>query len=286
MRIVTCALLWVLLPVFVSYGNVLTTSVDYRHGDTNCRGYLAHDNRLRGKHPGVIIAHESWGLNEFVKQKARELAAQGYVALAVDLFGEGKTAVTPQEAQRLAQKVRTPALMRERIRAGLEVLKAHPRVRENKIAAIGFCLGARGVLELAFSGADIAGAIAFQGPVDLPQSTELKHMRARLLIFHGADDPHIKKRKLRQFQEILSRSDCDWQMVVYGNAAHGFANPKAGTYNRKGMAYSPRAAQRSWGYTKKFLQDIFQTNFQRGDHREAPSETHAKGLSAALGEQF
>jgi dienelactone hydrolase len=282
MRVAIHALVCTLLWTIISYANVLTKSVDYSHGNTNCRGFLAYDSRLRAKHPGVIVVHESWGLNGFIKEKTRELAAQGYVAFAVDLFGEGRTAATPREAARLTREVQTANLMRKRIQAGLAVLKGHPRVRQSKIAAVGFCLGAEGVLELAFSGADIAGAVAFQGPVSVPPSNELQNMRARLLILHGADDPHTKERRLRRLREVLSRSDCDWQMVLYGNAAHGFSNPKAGTYNREGTAYNPRVAQRSWRHTRRFLQDIFQSNYQRRG-----SEGNSKnGLSAALGDSF
>ena len=282
MRIAIHALLWTLLPAIASYGNVLTKTVDYNHGGTSFRGYLACDGRLRAKHPGVIVVHESWGLNAFIRKKTRELAAQGYVAFAVDLFGEGRTARTPHEATRLTQEVRTADLMRERLQAGLAVLRNHPRVQENKIAAVGFCLGARGVLELAFSGADIAGAVAFQGPLSVPRSAKLENMRARLLIFHGADDPHTNERKLRRLRDMLGRSDCDWQMVVYGNAAHGFSNPKTGTYNREGAAYNPQVAQRSWRHTRTFLQDVFQSNFQ-----QRGTEVSSKnGLSAALGDSF
>jgi dienelactone hydrolase len=148
--------------------------------------------------------------------------------------------------------------MRERAKAGLEVLRKHNLVDSQRLAAIGFCFGGTTVLELAYSGADVKGVASFHGGLTAPKPEEMKNLKAKILILHGADDPHVKPEEIKAFQEAMRQAGADWQMIYYGGAVHSFANPKAGSDKSKGLAYDPKAAARSWQHLQLFLQEIFQ----------------------------
>jgi dienelactone hydrolase len=236
---------------------VVGQTVEYRHQDTVMQGYLAYDDAIEGKRPGVLVVHEWWGLNEFAKQRADKLAEMGYAALAVDMYGAGKVTQDPEEARKLAGHVRSTSLMRERARAGLEVLRKHNLVDPQSLAAIGFCFGGTTVLELAYSGADVKGVVSFHGGLTAPKPEDMKNLKASILILHGAEDPHVKPEEIKAFQEAMRQAGADWQMIYYGGAVHGFANPQAGRDKSKGVAYDPKAAARSWQHMQIFLQEIF-----------------------------
>lgn len=239
------------------HSKVVTQPVQYQQNDTVLRGYLAYDDAVSGKRPGVLVVHEFWGLNEFAKQRAEQVAKLGYVALAVDMYGEGKTTQDREEARRLADHVRSSPLMRERAKAGLKVLAKHELVDARRLAAIGFCFGGTTVLELAYSGADVKGVASFHGGLTVPKPDEMKSIKASVLVLHGAKDPHIKPEAINAFQEAMRQAGADWQMVFYGNAVHSFTNPSAGTDPSKGVAYDARTASRSFKYLELFLKEIF-----------------------------
>jgi len=148
-------------------------------------------------------------------------------------------------------------LYRHRLNLALEVLRKDPRVDPKKLAAIGYCFGGTGVLELARSDADILGAVSFHGGLDGLHPEDAKAIRARLLILHGADDPYVPAADVAAFQDELRKAGVDWQMVYYGGAVHAFTNPGAGTDNSKGAAYNEKADKRSWGAMKTFFSEIF-----------------------------
>ena len=236
---------------------VMSQKVDYRQNDTKLQGYLAYDDTVTGKRPGVLVVHEFWGLNEFAKQRADKLAEMGYVALAVDMYGEGKVTQDREEARKLVGHVRSTPLMRERAKAGLEVLRKHNLVDPQRLAAIGFCFGGTTVLELAYSGADVRGVVSFHGGLTAPKPEDLKNIKAKILVLHGAEDPHIKPEEIKAFQDAMRQAGVDWQMIYYGGAVHSFANPKAGSDKSKGVAYDPKAAARSWEHMNLFLKELF-----------------------------
>jgi dienelactone hydrolase len=233
-------------------------AVEYRHHDTVMQGYLAYDDTVTGKRPGVLVVHEWWGLNEFAKERANKLAEMGYVALAVDMYGKGQVTQDPEEARKLAGHVRSTPLMRERAKAGLEILHKHSLVDPQKLAAIGFCFGGTTVLELAYSGADVKGVVSFHGGLTAAKPEDRKNIKASFLVLHGADDPLIKPEEAQAFQNAMRQAGADWQMVYYGGAVHSFANPKAGSDKSKGVAYDSRAASRSWEQMRLFLKELFQ----------------------------
>lgn len=235
---------------------VVRQTVEYRHLDTVMKGYLAYDDTLAGKRPGVLVVHEWWGLNEFARQQADKLAEMGYVALAADMYGDGKVTRDPAEARKLADQVRGTPLLRERARAGLAALAGHKLVDSRRLAAIGFCFGGTTVLELAYSGADLLGVVSFHGGLTAPRPEDLKTLKAKILVLHGADDPLVKPEEIAAFQDGMRKAGADWQMVLYGGAVHSFTNPAAGSDKSKGVAYDPKAAARSWEHMQLFLKDI------------------------------
>ena len=236
---------------------VVSQQVDYRQNDTKLQGYLAYDDAVKGKRPGVLVVHEFWGLNEFAKERADKLAGMGYVALAVDMYGEGKVTQDREEARKLAGHVRSTPLMRERAKAGLEVLRKHNLVDPQRLAAIGFCFGGTTVLELSYTGADVKGVVSFHGSPTAPKPEDMKNIRAKILVLHGADDPLIKPEDIKAFQDGMRQAGADWQMVYYGGAVHSFANPKAGSDKSKGVSYDPKAAARSWQHMLLFFRELF-----------------------------
>lgn len=241
----------------LAHAKVVTEVVTYQQADTTLKGYLAYDEALPGRRPGVLVVHEYWGLNDFAKQRAEKLAEMGYLALAVDMYGEGKVTQNPEEARRLAGHIRSTPLMRERANAGVMALARHKLADPHRLAAIGFCFGGTTVLELAYSGAPVLGVASFHGALSVPKPEDPKTWRTGFLILHGADDPFIKPEEIAAFQEAMRKAGADWQMIFFGGAVHSFANPAAGSDKAKGVSYDPKAASRSWEYLQTFLREIF-----------------------------
>lgn len=237
---------------------LVTKTVEYRQDGTVMQGFLAYDDGFKGKRPGVLVVHEWWGLNDFAKQIAEKLAGLGYVALAADMYGGGVTTSNPEEAGKLAGALRgNPDLLRARAQAALKVLAADPRVDPKRLAAIGFCFGGTTVLELAFSGADLAGVVSFHGGLPKARPDDLKRIKAAILVLHGADDPHVPAADIAAFEQAMRQAGADWQVVFFGGAVHSFTNPAAGDNKAAGVAYDARAARRSWRYMQEFFQEIF-----------------------------
>jgi dienelactone hydrolase len=252
------ALALVCLCLTAAEAKIVTQMVEYRQGDTVMRGFLAYDDGLKGKRPGVLVVHEWWGLNDFARERALKLVGLGYVALAADMYGGGVTTSDREAAGKLAGALRgDPNLLRARAQAALKVLAADPRVDPKRLAAIGFCFGGTTVLELAYSGADLAGVVSFHGGLPRPQPGDLKGLKAKILVLHGADDPHVSASDLAAFEQAMRQARADWQMVFFGGAVHGFTNPAAGNDKAAGVAYDSRAARRSWRYMQEFFQEIW-----------------------------
>jgi len=186
------------------------------------------------------------------------LAQLGYVAFCADIYGKGVRPKDPQEAGPLAGKYKSDRqLLRARVNAGLEALRQQPLVDPKRIAAIGYCFGGTTVLELARSGADIAGVVSFHGGLDSPTPADGKNIKCKILVCHGADDPFEKPADLAAFQSELRDAKVDWQLIEYGGAVHAFTQPMAGNDNSKGAAYNEKADKRSWEAMKQFFAEIF-----------------------------
>jgi dienelactone hydrolase len=240
-----------------AWAEVRTKTVEYRQGDAVLEGYLAWDDSLEGKRPGVVVVHEWYGLNDYAKRRARMVAELGYVAFAADIYGKGKKATTGEEASKLSAPYRADrALMRARARAALDVLKENELVDKDRLAAIGYCFGGTTVLELARSGADVRGVVSFHGGLSTPEPADARNIKGSVLVLHGADDPYAGP-EAPAFQQEMRDAGVDWQMVYYGGAVHSFTNPASGNDNSKGVAYNEKADRRSWKAMKVFLKEVF-----------------------------
>lgn len=255
-------ILLVLMGVFgwwsIAEASLVGKPVEYQHGDTVLEGYMAYDDGSRGARPGVLVVHEWYGLNDYARKRADQLAQLGYVAFALDMYGKGIRATDAKEAGALAGKYKGDrALMRARAMAGLDVLKKHPLVDPGRVAAIGYCFGGTTVLELARGGADLLGVVSFHGGLDNPHPDPARHIRARVLVLHGADDPLVPSEEIAAFHQEMRAAGADWQMVYYGGAVHSFSNPQAGSDPGKGVAYNEQADHRSWAAMRAFFDEMF-----------------------------
>lgn len=236
---------------------VITKSMEYKQDGTVLEGFLAYDDALKGTRPGVLVVHEFWGLNDYVKNRTRQLAEMGYVAFAADMYGKGVVTKDRKEAGKLAGHLRGTPLLRKRALAGLEQLKKNKLVDTKRLAAIGFCFGGTTVLELAYAGADLAGVVSFHGGLVPAKPEDFKNLKAKILVLHGADDPFIKPQEIAAFQEALRKAGADWQMIYYGGAVHSFSNPEAGSDKAAGAAYDAKTANRAWKQMQLFFKEVF-----------------------------
>jgi len=259
MKVLILALV-LFLAAGVAQAAVHTEVVEYKHGDTVLEGYLAYDDSSAGKRPGVLVVHEWTGHNPYVRKRAEQLAALGYVAFALDMYGKGVHAKDAKEAASLASAYKNDRkLMRARARAGLDVLQKQALVDTQRLAAIGYCFGGTTVLELARDGAELAGVVSFHGDLSTPNPEDAKNIKAKVLAQHGADDPFVPPPQVAAFEEEMRKGGVDWQLIKYGGAVHSFTNPGAGNDNSKGAAYNAKADRRSWDAMQRLFQEIFQT---------------------------
>ncbi|MCB9772092.1 MAG: dienelactone hydrolase family protein [Candidatus Omnitrophica bacterium] len=237
---------------------VQTRVFEYQEGETVLQGYIAFDDAIAGKRPGILVVHDWMGFGPFANHKADDLAKLGYTALAVDIYGKGIRPKDAGEAGKLSGMYKGDrALLRKRILAGYEALKNEDTVDESKVAVIGFCFGGTTALELARSGAPIKGVVSFHGGLNTPTPMDAKNIKAKVLALHGADDPHVSQEEVKAFENEMNNGGVDWQFVKYSGAVHSFTNPAAGNDNSKGVAYNERADKRSWIAMKDFFQEIF-----------------------------
>ena len=236
---------------------VRTRAVAYKDGRTVLEGFLAYDDAAGKPGPAVLVVHEWWGLNAYAKTRARQLAGMGYVAFAVDMYGKGVLAMNRTQARKLAGNVRSNRkLMRRRILAALNVVKSNPRVDAKRIAAMGYCFGGTVVLELARSGADVAGVVSFHGGLGKRDSTDRTRIKSKVLVLTGADDRSVPMPKLAAFADEMRQGKVDYQIIIYGGAVHSFSNPLSGNNPSSNVAYNVKADKRSWQAMKGFFVEI------------------------------
>jgi dienelactone hydrolase len=236
--------------------------VQYRDGNVVMKGYLAYDDAVKGKRPGVIVVHEWWGHNEYTRKRARMLAELGYTALAVDMYGEGKTADHPDTAGKFSGEVRkNMALMTARFNAARQVLIKHKTVDAKRVAAIGYCFGGSVVLEMARQGADLAGVVSFHGNLQTEHPAKPGKVKAQLLVLNGGDDPFVSAESIAAFKKEMEAARAKYRFVSYPGAKHAFTNPDADGYGKKfnlPLAYNAVADKESWDQMKVFLAGAFQ----------------------------
>jgi dienelactone hydrolase len=251
-------LIFVFLNIAANAQKIKTRLVEYKDGDIVLEAYLAYDESKKGKMPAVLVVHEWMGLNDYAKKRCEQLAEMGYVAFAADVFGKGIRPQTREEAGKESGKYKSDRmLMRSRLNAAISSLKKQPNVDTGKIAAIGYCFGGMGVLELARSGADIAGVVSFHGTLDNPNPQDVKNIKCKVLVCHGAIDPAVPQEVLNAFMKEMNEAKLDYQLIAYSNAVHAFTNPASGNDNTKRAAYNELADRRSWEHMKLFFSELF-----------------------------
>ena len=231
--------------------------VEYRDGDAVLEGRLAWDDAFEGPRPGVLVAHAWGGRSDYEDHKADALAALGYAALAIDLYGKDVRGGDPETNAALMQPfLDDRAGLQQRLLISLDALRQQPEVNGDKVAAIGFCFGGLCVLDIARSGADIAGVVSFHGLFASPGNTRTNRIRAKVLALHGWDDPMATPEAVNSLAAELSQMGADWQLHAYGNTMHAFTNPAANNADM-GTVYDPVADRRSWQAMSNFLQELF-----------------------------
>jgi len=253
MKYIFALALVVLFSTFAQ-AKLVEETVEYKDGETTLEGYLVYDDEAGSPRPGVLVFHEWWGLNDYIKRRARDIASLGYIAFAPDVYGKGVRPANSDGARKEAGKyMKDRKLLRSRAAAGLDFLKKNKHADPEKIAAIGYCFGGAAALELARSGAPVAATATFHGVLNTPDPEDAKNIKGSVLVLHGAADPSVKPAEVQSFQEAMNKAGVDWQLISYGGAVHGFTNPANGTDPAKGVAYNEKADKRSWEAMKDFL---------------------------------
>lgn len=238
---------------------VRTKEIDYRQGDTPLQGYLAWDDAVKGKRPGVLVVHEWWGHNAHARNQAVRLAKAGYVALALDLYGKGKVAAHPKDAQEfVAEVTKQSGLLPARFDAALALLLRQPQVDRSRTAAFGYCFGGTVALEMARAGADLDAVVAFHaGLAPKGARAQKGKVKPRILAQVGGADPMIPADQVRAFEEEMREAGAKARTVVYPGAKHAFTNPEADRHGMDALAYDAEADARSWDAAIAFLGETF-----------------------------
>jgi len=241
--------------------DLYTEEVDYSADGVELKGYLAYDKNIKGKRPGVLVVHEWWGHNDYARKRARMLAQLGYTALAVDMYGSGKTADHPDDATRFMNEVMEKMERGEaRFNAALDLLRGRATTDPKRIASIGYCFGGGVVLHMARRGADLKGVASFHGSLGSLHTPEPGSVKAKVLVLHGADDKLIPAAQVEAFKSEMTAARADFRFIAYPGAGHSFTNPDADGFAERfnmPLAYSKEADTLSWQEMKVFLEKVF-----------------------------
>ena len=245
---------------------VQTREIPYQDKDGNrLVGYYAYDDAAVGKRPGVVVVHEWWGLNDYAKRRARDLAGLGYSALAIDMYGDGKNTEHPTDAMAFMQTaLNNPAASAERFDAGVELLKIQPQTDPERIAAIGYCFGGKVVLDAARRGEPLAGVASFHGALVTNSPATPGSVKARILVEHGANDSMVTPEQVAKFKEEMNAAGASYEFVTLQGAKHGFTNPDAdrlshGEHGGPDIGYNKAADESSWADLQAFFKKIFKS---------------------------
>lgn len=241
--------------------NIVGEEVNYSTNDITMNGYIAYDDASTEKRPGILVVHEWWGHDEYARSRAEMLAELGYVALAVDMYGEGQQANHPEDAQKFAMNVMGDfESAKSRFNAALETLKSNPNVDTEKIGAVGYCFGGSVILSMANAGLDLDGVAAFHAGLQLPVMPEEGTLTSKVLVLNGADDPFITAEQVEAFTGALEAANADFEYINYEGAVHAYTNPGADSLGQQfglPLAYNAKADSASWKEMKAFFNSIF-----------------------------
>jgi dienelactone hydrolase len=238
-------------------------TVEYSAQGVVMKGYLAYDENIQGKRPGVLVVPEWWGLNDYARKRAQMLAELGFVALAVDMYGEGRQAMNPQDAGKLSSEVmKNFDVAKARFVAAMDFLKQQPSVDPTRIAAIGYCFGGSVVLSMAGQGVDLKGVVSFHGTLAAVKPPQSGMVKAKILVLNGGADKFNTPQQIEAFKKEMKAAGADFEFISYPGALHAFTNPEATALGKKfniPIAYNASADKKSWDGLKKFLGTIFGT---------------------------
>ncbi len=239
---------------------IIGEEVSYKTDSTQMKGYITYNKNKKGKRPGVLVIHEWWGHNDYVRKRADMLAELGYTALAIDMYGDGKQANHPSDAEKFAMSVMgNIGVTTARFNAALEMLKSNPNVDANKIAAIGYCFGGSVALTMANTGADLDAVAAFHSGIKLPVMPNDK-LKAKVLVCNGADDPFISAKDITTFKQKMDSIQADYKYISYKGAVHSFTSKAADSLGKKfnmPAAYNQEADTKSWLALQELLEEAF-----------------------------
>jgi dienelactone hydrolase len=248
----------------LSQAAIKTQEIPYQSSDgTKLIGYYAYDDSMKGARPGIVVVHEWWGLNDYAKRRARDLAALGYSALAIDMYGEGKNTEHPKDAMAFMQEAtKNSAASSARFNAGLDLLKKQPQTDPNKLAAIGYCFGGKVVLDAARQGAPLAGVVTFHGALAATTPATPGSVKAKILVEHGAMDTMVTAENVSAFKAEMDKAGADYKFVSLEGAKHGFSNPDAdrlshGDHGGPDIGYNKAADESSWADMQAFFKKLF-----------------------------
>ncbi|MBD7978135.1 dienelactone hydrolase family protein [Serpens gallinarum] len=241
--------------------DIQTREIPYQSADgTQLLAYYAYDDAAQTPRPGVLVVHEWWGLNDYTKRRARDLAALGYTALAIDMYGEGKNTRHPADAKAFMQAAAENAQSgKARFLAGLELLKQQPQTDASRLAAIGYCFGGKVVLDMARQGVPLAGVVSFHGNLSPAVPASPGSIKARILVEHGEADSMVGPEQVKAFKAEMDQAGADYRFVSLPGAKHAFSNPDADAYQAQGLdlAYQKQADERSWSDMQAFFEKLF-----------------------------
>jgi dienelactone hydrolase len=261
MRRLGTAVVLTLLSCGLAWADLHREEVEYSANGTTMQGYLVYDASIEGPRPGVLVVHEWWGQNAYARKRAEMLAELGYVALAVDMYGDGQQATHPDDAGKFASAVRKNMDVGERrFLAAKQLLSGQPQANPDRVAAIGYCFGGGVVLEMARRGVDLDGVVSFHGSLTTEEPAQAGDVKAKVLVLNGADDPFVKPEQIAAFEQEMSAAGVEYEFINYPGALHGFTNPEATENGKKfglPLAYDAQADQDSWKAMQGFLDRVF-----------------------------
>ena len=242
---------------------IVGKTVEYSAQGVVMKGYLAYNESIKGKRPGVLVVHEWWGLDDYARKRARMLAGLGYTALAVDMYGEGKVASHPDDAGRFASEImKNFDVAKTRFMAAMDFLKQQETIDPTRIAAIGYCFGGGVVLNMAREGVDLKGVASFHGGLTPVKPAQPGSVKTKILVLNGGADKFTTPEQIKAFKEEMKAAGADFKFISYPGATHSFTNPEADVWGKKfnlPVAYNANADKKSWDELKKFLKMVFKS---------------------------
>ena len=260
------------LPLFVcgwvamllsplAYAEIVTQEISYEVQGTTLNGYLARSADTSTKSPAVLVVHEWWGHNEYARKRAEMLAELGYVAFALDMYGDGKVTDHPEDAKKFMQEASSnQELLSERFNAAVALVKQQENVDTNNIAAIGYCFGGGVVLNMARAGASLKGVVSFHGSLSTKTPAKQGEVTAKVVVFHGDADAFIPAEQVEAFEEEMKAAKVDYELIVYEGVEHSFTNPAADQFAERHsmpVGYDEEADRHSWKLMQKYLSEMF-----------------------------